>query len=536
MNRRLPATVATLGLVVILVLGVSLGLGLAAFHDAFGPARAAAPVPVPAPVAVVDSSTSPTTTKAVEAPRASIIPPASQRFASDETDAEAPDFQRHVLPLMSRLGCNGRACHGSFQGRGGFRLSLFGYDFKADHEALLAKDSHRVDAETPELSKLLQKPTLAISHKGGKVVEEDSWAYRLLLRWVEAGAKGVDEGGATHFDRLEVSPGEVVFGSDGQSVPLKVVARWADGTAEDVTCLCRFRTNDESIAQVGPAGVVTSQGKGDTHVVAFYDNGVSVIQVLRPVSDRAGPKYPDVPTPTKVDTLVVAKLRKLGIVPSDLCDDAEFLRRVRIDLTGTLPTPAEVEAFLADPRPGPVKRAAKVDALLDAPEYAAWWATRLCDLTGASPQMFAGQLNNAEIVRHWYEWIARRLRENMPYDKIVEGIVLATSRLPGQSFDEFVKQETSYYRSSAPADFSCQPTMPYFWARRRNFNTPDEKALGFSYAFLGVRLECAQCHKHPFDQWTQDDFKKFTAFFAPSVSATHPTPASAPTRCATSSA
>ena len=497
MNRRGPA--APPGAVA----PVGLALGLTSAALAFGLAFNGPPS-ARAADAVADVSGARPTSKAL------LIAPAKQRFAPEGV-TEAPDFQKHVLPVLSRLGCNGRACHGSFQGRGGFRLSLFGYDFKADHEALLAKDKGRVDVETPEASKILQKPTLAIPHKGGKRMDEGSWAYRMLARWVEAGAKGVDR--ASSFDRLEVTPAEVVFDREGTNVPLKVVARWEDGTSEDVTCLCRFRTNDESVAEVSEDGVVTSRGKGDTHVVAFYDNGVAVAQVIRPVSDKVGPKYPDVPTPTKVDALVVEKLRKLGVVPSAVCTDAEFLRRVRVDLTGTLPTPPEVAEFLADPSPD--KRVAKVDALLNTPEYAGWWATKVCDLTGANPRQFPGLTMNAEIVRNWYAWVAARVARNEPYDKIVAGIVLATSRLPGQSFDDYAKQETTYYRADAPGDFTERPTMPYFWARRRNFNTPDEKALGFSYTFLGVRLECAQCHKHPFDQWTQDDFKKFTAFFAP---------------------
>ena len=435
--------------------------------------------------------------------------PASERFADDAT-GETPDFQRHVLPLMGRLGCNTRSCHGSFQGRGGFRLSLFGYDFKADHDALLAKDAGRVDAETPEVSKILQKPTLEIPHEGGKRMDEGGWAYRLLVRWMEAGAEGAED--ATRFERLEVSPAEVVFDREGQSVPLKVVARWADGTSEDVTCLSRFRTNDEAVAEVGDDGVVKSLGAGDTHVVAFYDNGVAVTQVLLPVSDKSGPNYPDVPAATEVDALIVAKLRKLGVVPSGVCSDAEFLRRVSLDLTGTLPAPKEVEAFLDDESPS--KREAKVDELLGRPTYAAWWATKLCDLTGANPRLLNLQQLNGEAARRWYAWVERRVRENTPYDEIVAGIVLATSREPGESFDDFAERESAYYRDEDPADFTERDSMPYFWARR-SVNTPDAKALAFSYTFLGVRLECAQCHKHPFDQWTQDDFKQFTAFFAP---------------------
>ncbi len=439
----------------------------------------------------------------------SVARPAFERFAADATD-EVPDFQRHILPLMGRLGCNTRSCHGSFQGRGGFRLSLFGYDFKADHDALLLKNSGRVDTEAPELSKILQKPTLAIPHKGGKRMEPESWQYRMFTRWIEAGAKGAEN--ATRFDRLEVTPAEIVFDGNGKTVPLKVIAHWLDGSSEDVTCISRFRTNDESVAEVNEDGVVTCKGEGDTHVVAFYDNGVAVTQVIRPVSDRVGPTYPDVPAPTKIDALIVEKLKKLGVVPSEVCNDAEFLRRVSLDLTGTLPTPAEIEAFLNDPSPS--KRDVKIDELLARPTYSAWWATKLCDITGDNPRAFNNLPGNTLIPRHWYEWIERRLRENQSYDQIVAGIVLATSRKPGQSFDDYNKEQSTYYRDKDPADFSAHETMPYYWARR-TINTPEDKALNFSHTFLGVRLECAQCHKHPFDQWTQDDFKQFTAFFTP---------------------
>jgi hypothetical protein len=439
--------------------------------------------------------------------RAAVIPPASQRFAGDEV-TEVPDFQRHILPLMGRLGCNGRACHGSFQGQGGFRLSLFGYDFKMDHEALLKDGSHRVDRETPEGSKIIQKPTLAIPHKGGKKLEEDSWQYRMFVRWIEEGAKSVEKPVA--FERLEVTPREILFERPGQTVPLKVVAHWADGTAEDVTCITRYRTNDESIAEIDAEGVVTSKGKGDSHVVAFYDNGVSVTQVILPVSDKVGPDYPEVPTPTRVDELVVAKLRKLGIVPSERAGDAEFLRRVSLDMTGTLPTPREAEAFLADP--SPAKREQKIDELLKRPTYAAWWATKLCDITGANAFGLVNTGPNIQMARHWYEWLYRRVEQNTPYDKLVEGIVLATSRKEGQSFEDYCKEQSAYYREKDPADFAECESMPYYWIRR-TIRKPEEKALNFSYTFLGVRLECAQCHKHPFDQWTQDDFNQFTAFF-----------------------
>lgn len=444
-----------------------------------------------------------------DAPVSAVQKPVNERFAPAETQ-EVPDFQRHILPALGKLGCNGRACHGSFQGQGGFRLSLFGYDFKMDHEALLKGDSPRVDLAEPAESSMLTKPTLNVPHKGGRRLDVDSWEYRMLTRWIEAGAKGVEDA-AVRFDRLEVVPSQIVFDAKGAKQQLQVIAYWADGSSEDVTPICRYRTNNESISEVSDTGLVTSVASGDTHVVAFYDNGVAPIQTILPVSDQVGPRYPEVPTPTKIDALVVEKLRPLGVVPSDLAGDAEFLRRVSLDLTGTLPTPAEIEAFLADAASD--KRSRKINELLERPAYAAWWATRLCDITGNNPQTLDEQGLQNEMARQWYDWTERRVRENMPYDQIVSRIFVAASREPGQDYNQYVQQMASYFRKEDPADFTARETMPHYWARR-TFRTPEDRALGFAYAFLGVRLQCAQCHKHPFDQWTQEDFNQFKAFFS----------------------
>jgi hypothetical protein len=442
--------------------------------------------------------------------------PASQRFA-DPATAPEPSFRRHVIPLISRIGCNGRACHGSFAGQGGFQLSLFGYDFAKDHHEITADAEYevRVDKDEPERSLLLLKPTMQEKHKGEKRIDKGSWEYTLLLRWIRNGAVN-DADKTGELQRLEVSPAEIVFDAPGRKQTLRVIARWADGTVEDVTELTRFQTNDESVAKVAYPGVVTATGKGDTHVVAFYDNDVVPVPVVVPVSDRIGARFPNVPTPTPIDAAIVAKLRKLGIVPSEKCTDAEFLRRVSLDLAGTLPTPDQVTAFLSDKSPG--KRAAKVEELLATPAYAAWWTTRLCDYTGNNP----AALNNGGIrsmagtlSRQWYDWIYRRVAENVPYDTIVEGIVLATGRTkPDQTYEEFAAEMASYFKTSDAADFAERPNMPHFW-ERRNVRKPEEMALAFAHSFLGVRIECAQCHKHPFDQWTNDDFKQFQAFFEP---------------------
>lgn len=445
----------------------------------------------------------------------------SERFG-DAAGEEMPSFRRHVLPLAGRTGCNARECHGSFSGQGGFTLSLFGYDFENDHKEMTrdpdgGEGMVRVDGRNPEQSLLLLKPTRQIDHKGKQRFARGGWEYHLLLRWIRAGAK-IDVAETGDFDRLEVLPEEIVFQKPGDRVQLKVLAHWKDGVVEDVTQLARFRSNDDTVATVSAAGEVQAAESGDTHVVAFYDNGVHPIPVMLPVSDRVGPRYPQVAARTKVDELVVAKLRKLGVVPSEVCTDAEFLRRVKLDLAGTLPTPAEVKAFLADDAPG--KRSAKIEELLKSPGYAAWWTTKLGDFAGNSPRRLSAPTGDTNFFSHllsrqWYDWVYRRVETNEPYDKMVAGMVLATGRLrPDQSYEEMAQEMASYFRTENPADFAARPNMPYFW-QRNNIRKPEEKALAFAHTFLGVRIECAECHKHPFDQWTKTDFKQFQAFFEP---------------------
>ncbi len=436
------------------------------------------------------------------------------RYAEAGSDAasEIPDFRRHVVPLMGRLGCNGRACHGSFQGQGGFQLSLFGYDFAADHENLVGGDEPRINVKSPQESLALLKPLEEEPHDGGQRLEHDTWQLRVLQQWIEGGAEGVADD-AAEFVRLEIEPKELVAAKVGEQWNLRAVAVWSDGAREDVTPLCRFQSNNDQIATIDEHGLVTAAGPGDTHVVAFYDNGVVPVPVLFPVSDKVGPNYPDVPTPTTVDELVVAKLKKLGEVPSDLCTDGEFLRRVSLDLTGTLPTADEAEAFLADTSSD--KRARKVEELLERPGYAAWWATRFCDWTGNNAQ--ENQPNGPDrrnvASELWYEWMQARVAENTPYDELVERIVLARSRQDDESYEDYCERMSSYMVRGHRSDFAEQEYLPYYWSRR-NFRTTEERALGFAYAFLGVRIQCAQCHKHPFDQWTKDDFDRFENFFA----------------------
>ncbi|RFC43709.1 MAG: Protein of unknown function (DUF1553)/Protein of unknown function (DUF1549) [Verrucomicrobia bacterium] len=402
-------------------------------------------------------------------------------------------------------------------------MSLFGYDFDKDHTQITKDDQGdeggvRVSLEDPAQSLLLKKGAALISHKGKERFAKNSWEYNLLLKWIRGGAK-IDVTETGEFERLEVFPKEIAFQKEGESIQLKVLAHWKDGTVEDITEITRFRSNDDAVAAVSETGRVLSKGKGDSHVVAFYDNGVLPVPVMLAISDVS--KYPkNIAAPTKVDEWVNAKLRKAGIVPAGVCTDAEFLRRASLDVTGTLPTPVEIEAFLADARTD--KRRLKIEELLGRPGYAAWWTTKLCDFTGNNPVLLrgnnlianGGQYNfGPQLARQWFDWIYARVDQNKPYDELATGIVLGAMRSrPDQPYEEYVREMAGYFRTGDPADFGARETMPWFWARQ-NVAKAEDKALAFAHTFLGVRIECAQCHKHPFDQWTKQDFAQFQAFF-----------------------
>jgi len=541
--------------------------------------------------------------------------PIELRFARPGSSS-VPDFQKHVVPLLGKLGCSSAKCHGSFQGAGDFQLSLFGFDFQKDHAALLgeasSEDENRVNLTAPERSLILLKPTRQIKHRGGEVIKKDSWEYNLLHRWIEAGAKGAlmlkpenrasaskpvfSKEGITFFNekilplfekncyechgnnqskgdfqlkaredvllggasgepaivpgnikksllieavrhtnpdlqmpperkleadeirnleqwvaqgapwpdtsdlapaqtakklkQLHFEPSEILFLNTGDSAQIKIVAEWGDGEREDVTSLTRFRTNDDAVVEVDESGLATSSGKGDTHIVALYDNGIAAIPVLRPLSGNH-PKIDVSNYSNPIDKLVGAKLNKLGITPSATCSDTEFLRRVSIDLTGTLPSPDEVLAFIANQAAD--KRIRKIDELLERPSYAAWWANKLCDFTGCNPTSISSLLEVAREdgyvkATRWYDWIYEKIASNRPYVELVEGIMLA-----------------DLTRGSGDG-------MPYFWTRQ-SLEDPKDTAMSVAHSFLGIQLQCAECHKHPFDQWTQNDFADFSNFF-----------------------
>ncbi len=419
-----------------------------------------------------------------------------------------PGFTRHVQPLFGKLGCTNRACHGSFQGRGGFRLSLFGSDPRLDLEGI--RGGARIRPEHWRESLLLRKPTAAVAHGGGRRLDPAGWEYRLLGAWIQAGAPFVPDT-EPRVRRLEIEPAELLFRARMRHAPVRIRAHFTDDGVEDVTGLTQFSANDDGVATVTARGEVARVGSGDTAMVAVYGGAVESMPVLVPYPGAEG-RTVRFPVQTDVDRWVGRRLGQLGLPPSELCTDEEFLRRLSLDLVGTLPTPAEALAFAADRTRG--KRERKVDELLARPAYVAWWTTRLCDQTGLNAPLFLGNTDfGPQTGAQWHAWIERRVRENIGYDRIVEGLVLGTSRRPGEGYDDYTLRMSSYLRNQDPADFTALEQMPHFWFRG-NLKEPEEKALGFAYTFLGVRLDCAQCHKHPFDVWTQQDFQQFTALFA----------------------
>ena len=437
-----------------------------------------------------------------------IIESVAHRFS--KTTDENPDFQRHVVPMLGKLGCNSRECHGSFQGQGGFSLSLFGYDFAADHLSMLNESAERVVPESPDDSLLIMKPTLRIDHEGGRRIAEDSWQLNLLHQWISSGAKCNAD--VQELLACQVTPKELIFSAGKLVQQLQVTAIWSNGLVEDVTALARIETLDDQIAIVDENGWVTNKAKGDTHLVVSYDRAVVAVPVMRPISDKIGDNYPDIQWRTRVDALVGGKLKRLGIIPSDVCTDQVFLRRTMLDVAGTLPSPAQITEFENDT--SVTKRADRVERLLQSEAYIDWWAMKLADVTGANSQHLGSTDMNSPAAQQWQRWLRARVAQNASWKEIVAGLVLADSREPGQTYYQYTREHSFYQAPATKDEFnSPQNSMPYYWARS-DLNTAENKALNFSYVFMGVRLQCAQCHKHPFDQWSKQDFDQFSQVFS----------------------
>jgi hypothetical protein len=420
------------------------------------------------------------------------------------------NFERHVASLLGRMGCNSGACHGSFQGRGGFRLSLFGYSPEYDYAAFTRDGmGRRVNVADPDQSLILQKPTGQVPHEGGQRFAKGSWQYQVLRAWIAQGAKWGP--GDSSVKRVEVLPRTHRFTKPGETVALKVMVEFGDGARADMTPFCDFRVKDDYIADVSPAGAVRGLRPGDTAVIVGYRGQLLSARVLVPVPVEPGFVYPAVPEANYIDREVFAKLRQLSIVPSEPASDAELLRRVTLDVIGTLPTPDEVRAFVADRTAD--KRARKIDALLAHPMHAALWATKFCDITGNNLDVLEDPPElRPKRAKMWHDWFRKRIADNMPYDKIVRGVLTATSR-DGLAIDRWIEREVALneaVKKGFKTDYADRPGLDLFWRREVTLQQTAELT---ATAFLGVRLECAQCHKHPYDRWTQTDYRAFVNIF-----------------------
>lgn len=439
------------------------------------------------------------------------------RKAGDD-NAPTVDFERHIMGLFGRQGCNAGSCHGSFQGRGGFRLSLFGYDPAKDYTAL-TRDflGRRIDPVDPDRSLVLLKATGQVDHGGGRRFSSDSWQYQLFRDWIAAGSPW--RKGSGELTGLTLTPSECHFKKIGEVATIAVQARFADGSQEDITRFCDFRINDDAVAEVVSTGQVKSLRPGDTALVVSYRGNILPVRVLVPVPAPPGFQYPEVPEVNYIDREVLAKLRRLNVVPSDLAGDGEFLRRVTIDTIGCLPPPDEVRAFLSDTDAN--KRAKKIEQLLSHPMHAALWATKFCDITGNNTD--ALEVPREKRSKMWHDWFRKRVAENMPYDEIVRGVLCATSR-DGLSPEEWIKQAKAIddaAQTGFDTVYATRPSLDLFWRRQNNIALEQwgEKTAA---AFMGVRLECAQCHKHPFDRWTQSDYRGHANVFGQVAYATSP--------------
>ncbi len=422
------------------------------------------------------------------------------------------DFERHIMGLLGRMGCASGSCHGSFQGKGGLTLSLFGYDPAKDYQALVRdQNGRRVDFANPDNSLLLLKATGQSPHGGLTRFGKSSWQYQLIREWIAQGAPW--KAGSGSVQTLQITPAECVFDKPGGRLSLQVTAHYANGASENVTSLCEFRTNDDAVADVSNLGVVHALRPGDTAVVVSYRGSVVPVRVLVPTETKAGFVYPTIPEVNYIDREVFAKLKRLNMVPSDLASDEEFLRRVSLDTIGKLPTAEEVRRFLGDPSPD--KREKKIDELLNHPLHAALWATKFCDITGNNTDALENPLQRKpHQSQMWHDWFRKRLAENMPYDQLVHGVLTATSR-EDRSLEEYVKHVEKYEEAQEKGqvtDYAERKTLDLFWRRQQRV-TVEEWGEKTAAAFLGVRLECAQCHKHPFDRWTQEDYRAYANIF-----------------------
>ena len=386
-------------------------------------------------------------------------------------------FSRDVIPILTKAGCNGGGCHGKATGQNGFKLSVFGFDPPGDYEALVRHSrGRRVSAASPDRSLLLLKATARTPHGGGQRLEFASQEYEVVQEWMRQGLP-FDTDDEISLTTVEVSPTNRVLGFEAQQ-QLRATAIYSDNSRRDVTGTAIYTSNAATIADADERGIVrTGNRPGEAAITISYMGHVAVtlIQVPRPDRPR---EFPELPVLNHVDELVWQKLKTMGIVPSGVTSDAVFLRRALLDLTGSLPAPEEARAFLADTTAK--KRQRLIEDLFERDGFVEYWTLKWADILLIDSDQL-GERGAYEFHR----WLRRQIVRNRPYNEWVRDLITATGN-------------SAKY---GPVNFF------------RATETPEDAARSVSQAFLGVRLECAQCHHHPFDKWSREDFYGLVGFF-----------------------
>jgi Protein of unknown function (DUF1549)/Protein of unknown function (DUF1553)/Bacterial Ig-like domain (group 2) len=388
------------------------------------------------------------------------------------------EFESEVLVALSKQGCNAGACHGSPSGKGMFRLSLRAFDRQLDELTLIREDfGRRINPVDAQQSLLLLKPLMKVTHGGGKQLRQQDATYKVLESWIREGGKP-DPAGTARCDRLEVYPNEKrTLAVTGGAQQISVLAHFTDGRQRDVTDLVAYESSNQQVATVDAFGRVTAKARGEAVILVRF---LEHIESVRLACIDPNPQFQwQAPTPSNyVDELVYEKLRSMQYLPTETCSDSEFLRRVHLDLIGVLPSVDETRSFLGDVSPD--KRARLVDSLLERPEYAKFWALKWGDLL-----KLTGKLVGNEAVHKYYRWIEDALRTDMPYDQFAQQLITASG-------STLANPPANFYRTSTDMN-ECVETI--------------------SQVFLGARLQCAKCHNHPFERWTQDNYYGLAAFF-----------------------
>jgi hypothetical protein len=403
------------------------------------------------------------------------VPISVQQAAADPPIS----FKLDVMPVFMKAGCNAGSCHGSARGKDGFRLSLFGYDPDGDYFRLTREQpERRVDLSMPSECLLIEKATGQVSHSGGSPTKKGDPLHSALLRWLESGAPA-DSGAVPTIDALEIYPPNALLNGAGETQQLMVRARYSDGTDRDVTGLAVFLSSNDNAATVSKEGRVTAGSRGEAFIMArFEKHTVGVPFIVLPKEFAF--EWQDVPANNYIDELVYAKLRRLRIQPSELCSDAEFIRRASLDVSGLLPTSAETETFVADT--DPAKREKLIDTLLARAEFVDLWVMKWSELL----QVRSNRLVSYKATLLYFDWLKEQIAGDVPIDEMVKELLSAEG-------STFTNPATNYYQEE-------QDRLKI--------------AENAAQVFMGMRIQCAQCHNHPFDRWTMDDYYSFAAFFA----------------------